>query len=392
MTTGDLFMSTISQSNVKAKILIVDDKKSNNLLLESMLEQAGYENLWTTADPLSVLSLHRKWSFDLILLDFRMPGLNGIEVMKQLRAEQAHDVLPILMLTAQTDKEIRLQALETGATDFLTKPFDRLEVLHRIHNMLEVRALYTKCRSQADILEDRVRDRTRELRNAQLEVIRRLGRAGEYRDNETGFHVLRVGKTCQLLAQEMALDGEFCANILEASPLHDVGKIGIPDGILLKNGRLDDEERRIMEQHVQIGAEILAGDKSQIMQMAHSIALTHHEKWDGSGYPRRLNGNDIPIEGRITAICDVFDALTSKRPYKEPWETNKAVALLEAQAGRHFDPDLVDVFLRVLPQIVSIKETYADTDETILSTPMIRFHAEKSNDGRETGRSGYAAA
>ena len=370
-------MTTSSPSELKAKILIVDDKEPNILLLEAMLQQAGYMNLWKTADPLEAMPLHRQYAFDLVLLDFRMPGMNGIQVMQQLRDVSPDDHLPILMLTAQTDKQVRLQALETGATDFIIKPFDKTEVLHRIHNMLEVRALYNKTKWQADILEDRVRNRTVELRNAQLEIIRRLGRAGEYRDNETGFHVLRVGKTCQRLAEELGLVPSFCSLILEASPLHDVGKIGIPDGILLKNGKLDEVERRVMEQHVEIGAELLAGDTSEVMQMASSIALTHHEKWDGTGYPNRLIGEGIPIEGRITAICDVFDALTSKRPYKDPWPTEKALALLEDQAGKHFDPRLVEAFVAVLPDILEIKETYADTDETMFSTPTMQFYADK---------------
>ena len=359
---------TIDQ-NHDAKILIVDDKIENVQLLEMMLTYAGYKNVTSTTDSRDVEQLHQDNNFDIILLDIRMPHLDGYQVMGKLSSQVKDDYLPVLVLTAQKDMETKLKALEAGAKDFVTKPFDKTEVLNRIANMLEVRTLYNERRQQNEILEAKVQERTlelqernKELEETRLEIIRRLGRAGEYRDNETGMHVIRMSKSCQRLALAAGLGEEHAERILQASPMHDVGKIGIPDGILLKPGKLDPEEWEIMKTHAEIGADIMGDFDSPLMRMAGMIAFTHHEKYDGSGYPNGIKGNGIPIEGRIAAICDVFDALTSERPYKEAWSVERAVDLINEESGKHFDPELVRLFKEILPDVLTIREQYADEE------------------------------
>lgn len=348
----------------ESKILIVDDKPANVLLLEQLLEEEGYENVISTTDSREVVSLYVTEKVDMILLDIRMPYMDGLEVMAALKEVVGpHDYLPILVLTAQTDMETRQNALSMGARDFLTKPFQPWEVFQRIHNMLETRVFYLSQRSRANVLADEVFKRTQEIRATQLEVVRRLGRAGEYRDNETGAHVVRMSKSCKLLALKAGLGRDFAELILQASPMHDVGKIGIPDNILLKPGRLTPEERAIIERHVEIGVDIIGEFDSPMLEMARRIAASHHEKWDGSGYPKGQAGDDIPLEGRIAAICDVFDALTSERPYKEAWPIEKAVSFIEENSGSHFDPTLAKLFVEIIPDVVALREEYPDEEE-----------------------------
>ncbi|MEI8395641.1 MAG: HD domain-containing phosphohydrolase [Rhodospirillaceae bacterium] len=349
------------QDNIRnADILIVDDAPLNVALLESILSSAGYTSVTSQIDPLKVQDMCRQREFDLILLDIQMPYLDGFEVMRQLIELAGDDYLPILVLTASTDRATRLRALESGAKDYLTKPFERLEVLHRIRNLLVVRAQYKERKLQSERLEEMVRDRTRELEDTRLEIIHRLSRAGEYRDNETGMHVIRMSKSCEQLALAAGLGKAFGELILYASPMHDVGKIGIPDRVLLKPGPLDPDEWALMQRHVEIGLSILGTHTQGLLAMATNIVKHHHERWDGTGYPNRLKGEDIPIEGRIAAICDVFDALTSKRPYKEPWPVFEAVEYLRKNAGSHFDPVLVDYFVAILPEILEIRLRHAD--------------------------------
>lgn len=353
-------MNKLSEHLKHAGILIVDDKPANVALLEDMLEEEGYENLVSTTDPRMVLPLCREERFDLILLDIRMPHMSGIDVMVQLREALQVEYLPILVLTAQTDLQTRKESLKAGAKDFLTKPFDHWEVLLRIRNTLETSHYYNRQVMRAEDLESEVRKRTRELRDAQLEIVRRLGRAGEYRDNETGMHVMRMSKVCHLMARKMGFDEAACEHILYASPMHDVGKIGIPDSILLKEGPLSRSEWEIMKRHTLIGKEILGDHASEIIQMAGNMALYHHEKWDGTGYPFGMRGPDTPVYARIVTVSDVFDALTSARPYKEPWPVEKAVAFVVENAGIHFDADLVRVFMDILPDVLKIREQYPD--------------------------------
>ena len=354
---------TLDDQIYDARVLIVDDKPANVALLEAILKGEGYTNVHSVTDPRLVEDLHEKNQFDIILLDIRMPHMSGFDVMAQLQDKIVDDYLPILVLTAQSDVETKIQALENGARDFVTKPFERIEVTHRIKNMLEVRLMYNRRGWEKKIVEAQVRERTQQLANSQLEFIRQLGRAGEYRDNETGMHVVRMSKGCQSLALAIGHNEEFADLLLLASPMHDVGKIGIPDRVLLKPGKLEADEWEIMKTHVEIGGEILSSDSAEIMQLARSIALTHHEKWNGSGYPNGLVGEDIPIQGRLAAICDVFDALTSERPYKKAWTVEDAAALIREESGSHFDPELATKFLEILPKIIEIRVAHADEED-----------------------------
>lgn len=365
----------MTDKQLTARILIVDDKPENVRLLEMMLSNQGYTNLTTTTNSLDVIPAFEEEPFDLILLDIRMPHLDGFQIMEQLSERVApDDYLPILVLTAQQDQETRQTALGLGAKDFLTKPFDRVEVLNRIRNILDVRMLYNERQSQAALLEHEVekqtqalQDRNLDLENTRLEIIRRLGRAGEYRDNETGMHVIRMSKFCEQLALAANLSEEFATSMLHASPMHDVGKIGIPDHILLKPGKFDPKEWEIMKTHAEIGCDIIGDSNSSLMQLAKSIAISHHEKWDGSGYPRGLKGDQIPIEGRITAVCDVFDALTSERPYKQAWKVDEALDYIIDNSGRHFDPYLVERFQAIYPVILDIRSNHPDEAELIIA-------------------------
>lgn len=351
-----------------ARILIIDDETANVRVLVKLLTRQGCSRISTTTDPREALALYSRERPDLILLDVRMPYFDGFQVLAALRELDPNDLPPVLVLTAYADMETRLRALDSGARDFLTKPFDCLEVLSRIRNMLEMRMLQKNLYRQNEILQQLVHKRTCEVTETRLEVVRRLGRAAEYRDNETGLHIIRMSKISENLARHAGLPDSECDLILNASPMHDIGKIGIPDAILLKRGKLDADEWNVMQTHTMIGAEILSGHDSELMTMARRIALTHHEKWDGSGYPNGVAGEDIPLEGRITAVADVFDALTSIRPYKEAWPVQDALHELDRMAGTHLDPDLVAIFQRTLPETMNILHQYAEPTYSTAST------------------------
>ncbi len=345
----------------KSNILIVDDNIANIALLEDLLEDEGYDEYTSTTDPRTVLSLCQKEEFDLILLDIRMPHMSGIEVMQILSEHFPADYyLPIIVLTAQLDEETRKQSLTFGAKDFLTKPFQHWEALLRIRNQLETRYYYKQQMLRADVLEIEVVKRTKEIHSVQLEIVRRLGLAGEYRDNETGAHVVRMSRISEVIARGAGLDEKICELILYSSAMHDVGKIGIPDSVLLKPGKFEKEEWEIMKSHTEIGAKIIGDYPADIFWMAGVIATSHHEKWDGSGYPHGLKGEDIPISARIAAISDVFDALLSARPYKEPWPLEKALAVMKQDSGIHFDPVLIEVFFNSLDEILEIRASLPD--------------------------------
>jgi cyclic di-GMP phosphodiesterase len=355
----------------KGRILVVDDTDSHVILLRKILKGAGYLTVATTTNPEEAVDLYKEFQPDLIVLDLYMSPIDGFEILDQLKAlEPADSYVPALMMTALGDPDVLVKALERGARDFLNKPFERVEALTRIRNMLEVRLLHKRVRDQNRILEVNVDARTREIRETRLEVIRRLGRAAEYRDNETGMHIIRMSLAASILGRAVGLSHEQCELLLNASPMHDIGKIGIPDRILLKPGPLDPDEWAIMKRHPSIGAELLSGGSSDLMQMAETIAHCHHEKFDGSGYPRGLEGEQIPLAARIVAVCDVFDALLSKRPYKAPWTVDDALAELDKRAGSHFDPDLVTKFHAVLGDILQIHARYADDHES--ATHVIR--------------------
>ena len=347
---------------LKAKILIVDDEQANVSLLEDILENEEYAHFKSTLDSREAFDLYKQFRPDVVLLDLNMPHLDGFQVMEQLNELEKGSYAPILVLTAQSDRNTRLRALAAGARDFIGKPFDITEVSRRISNMLEIRLLHNQIRDQNQVLEEKVLTRTRELEETRQEAILRLGRAAEYRDNETGMHVIRMSRLSALLAKEIGLSDDECQLILQASPMHDVGKIGIPDNILLKPGKLDEAEWKIMRKHPEIGATILSGSHSKVMQMAEIISLTHQERWDGSGYPQGLKGEGIPLAGRIVALCDVFDALTSKRYYKEAYSIEKAMEIIEESSGKDFEPRLVEAFKRVLPKMIAIVQELPDQE------------------------------
>jgi len=349
-----------STGHEEASILIIDDEPANLKLLNKMLRSVGYNKLCLIQDPREVLKQYQQCRPDLILLDINMPHMDGFDVLNKLKELNDPLLPPIVVLTAQTGREYKLRALTEGARDFISKPFDQTELQARVRNLLDVHLAHRLMHDQKNVLDAMVRERTEELRHTRLQVIQRLGRAAEYRDNETGSHIIRMSQFSMLIAQIMGLSQDQCDLILHASPMHDIGKIGIPDHILLKPGKLDPDEWEIMKGHSLIGATLLEGDDSALIQMARSIALTHHEKWDGSGYPRGLAGPDIPIEGRIVAIADVFDALTSERPYKKAWSVEDAVNLIRDGANSHFDPRIVECFLEVLPEILVVRTQYSD--------------------------------
>ncbi|MCW8916860.1 MAG: response regulator [Magnetovibrio sp.] len=347
-----------------ARILVVDDNLTNVVLLQKLLEAEGYTLVDGITDPREVFPKYEEEPYDLILLDIRMPHMDGYQVMHKMNEIYNGTVPPIMVLTAQTDMDTKLKALGAGAQDFLHKPFDRVEAMTRIRNIIHVHMLHKQILRQNEELEEKVKERTQELEETRLEVVRRLGRAAEYKDNETGMHVVRMSKIAELLGRALGMDDEEAGMLLIASPMHDIGKIGIPDSVLLKPGKLEGEEWETMKSHVNIGAEILGDHASPLMEMARVVALTHHEKWDGSGYPDGLKGEDIPLVGRITAVADVFDALTSERPYKKGWPVDEAVDFIKSQSGQHFDPKVVEKFLERIEDVIKIRDAHRDTDNT----------------------------
>lgn len=331
----------------RARILIIDDEPANVEMLRRLLERAGLSRIQTTTDPREAMSLYVDFRPDLILLDLHMPHLDGLAVMDALNQIAEATYLPILVLTGDVSAEARREALSRGAKDFIHKPFSGDEVLLRIGTLLETRFLYLQIQSQNQILEAKVRERTRELEGAQLEIIERLARAAEFRDDNTGQHTARVGQMAALIATEIGLPDAQVSLIRRAAPLHDVGKIGIPDSILMKLGKLTAEEFEVVKTHTMIGARILSGSKFPIMRLAEEIAFSHHERWDGCGYAG-IPRDAIPLAGRIVAVADVFDALTQQRPYKDAWPVDEALAEIERERKHQFDPKLVDAFLKVI--------------------------------------------
>ena len=332
----------------EARILVVDDQESNVQLLERLLRLKGYQRIESITDSRQTVERFVATRPDLVLLDLRMPHMSGLEVLEELQPIiGAEEYLPILILTADTAPETRQTALSMGAKDFLNKPFDAVEVLLRIRNLLETRFLYLQLRDQNALLDRKVRDRTRELEESQLEALSRLAVAAEYRDDQTGEHTRRVGQMSALIARALGLSDAEVELIRQAAPLHDIGKIGIPDAILLKPGRLTPAEFEVMKTHTEIGARILSGSRFPLMQLAAEIAQSHHESWNGKGY-YGLVAEDIPLASRIVTVADAFDALTHDRPYRPGTTIQKAIEELRREAGRQFDPQLVSALSAVL--------------------------------------------
>jgi putative two-component system response regulator len=343
------------------KVLIVDDQQVNISLLERMLRNAGYVSITSTTDPNEVYEFHLKNHYDLILLDLQMPGMDGFQVMAGLKGIDPDGYLPVLVITAQPGHKLR--AFQAGAKDFISKPFELAEVLARVRNMLEVRLLYKELHKSNVVLEHRVRERTADLQESYLETIFTLTRAAEHKDLDTGVHVQRISHYCRTLAGLLGQDEEFIDRIFLASPMHDVGKIGIPDHILLKPGGLTLKEWKIMVEHTTIGAQILGSSLSPFLKMGAEIALNHHERWDGGGYPSGKRGKDIPLSARIVNICDIYDALRSKRPYKPAIAHARAVEIItygdERNQPGHFDPAIFTAFKENLESFREIFEAHS---------------------------------
>ena len=329
----------------RARILIVDDEEDNVQVLRRILEAEGYSDIRSTNDPTATADVVAEYDPDLILLDVLMPGMSGYDVLQVLQA-RVRDVsyLPVMVLTSDHSKQAQRDAWTAGAKDFLTKPLSPTEVRQRVRNLLETRMLHVALREHNDVLEDRVRARTAELEEARLQVLMRLALAAEYRDDDTGQHTRRVGRSSGRIAQALGLLPHEVVRIRMAAPLHDVGKIGIPDSILLSPGRLSVAEYEVMKGHCEIGAALLASADVPLLALAADIALTHHECWDGSGYPKGLTGPETPLAGRIVAVADTFDALTHARPYKKAWGAGTALEEIKRLSGVAFDPDVVGVF------------------------------------------------
>jgi len=354
-------------------IMVVDDEEPMLKLLRVNLSLEGYHVI-TASDGSSALALLEESKPDLVILDIMMPKMDGFAVARRLKREDETKIIPIVMVTALKEVEDRVKAWELGVDGFLTKPAEKTELTTMINSLLKVKAYNDHMHDYQRELEAELARRTEELQRAfektkmsSLETIYRLSRAAEYRDEDTSAHIQRVSHYAVAVARKMGLDDESTKSILYASPMHDVGKIGIPDQILRKPGKLDLDEWEIMKKHTIIGAQMLSGSDADFIKLAEAIALTHHEKWDGSGYPEGLKGTDIPPAGRITAIADVFDSLTSKRPYKEPFSVEKSLDIIKEGRGSHFDPGVVDAFLTIEDEILSIKEKRKDQGEAASS-------------------------
>ncbi len=366
-------------------ILVVDDQIQNIELLEAYLYPQGYKIVTACSgeEALEKLAINQ---IDLILLDVMMPGMNGFDVTRWVRQDDSHRLLPIILLTALRDTDDRVRGIEAGCDDFISKPIDKTELLARVKSLLKVKAYNDLLNNYRKELESEVALRTSELKQAlgrikeaSLETIYRLSIASDYRDEDTGAHVKRVSRYAAAIARHIGLDESTVESILYASPMHDLGKIGIPDNILTKPSGLEPVEWEIMKQHTVIGAKILRGSDAEFISIAETIARCHHEKWDGSGYPGGLKGTEIPISSRITTIADVFDSLTSRRPYKQPFSVEKSMDIMKEGRGTHFDPDLVNSFFEIKDEILAIREQHDDDNQEVFDIPELKELLEQYN-------------
>jgi putative two-component system response regulator len=339
--------------------MVVDDTPENIDVLRGVLRD-HYKVKAAVNGEQALRIAEKEGRLAMVLLDIMMPGMDGYEVCRRLKANPVTAKIPVIFITAKNQEEDERQGLELGAVDYITKPISPSLVLARVRTHL---ALF----NQNQLLEQKVRERTAELMDTRLEVIRRLGRAAEFKDNETGLHVIRMSHYSRLIASALERGDDWSELVFNAAPMHDIGKIGIPDHVLRKPGKLDEQEWALMRRHPEFGAQIIGEHPSVLMRLAADIALSHHEKWDGSGYPHGIRGEDIPLAGRVVAIADVFDALTSERPYKAAWPVEKAVGLIEDGAGSHFDPHLVPLFRELLPDILEIKAAFAEPAPMVAS-------------------------
>jgi two-component system response regulator RpfG len=342
-------------------VMVVDDQSTGRAILEQVVrsldERVTVEGF---ARPVDAVVWATRHISDLVLVDYMMPDMDGSEFVKRLRALPGYEHVPIVMVTVHDDRKVRYAALDAGITDFLTKPVDARECLARCRNLLTLRRQQLALEDRRRLLEHMVEDATREVREREKETLLRLARAGEFRDEETGYHLIRMSRYSRLIANALGLGQDESETVELAAPLHDIGKIGIPDQILLKPAKLDEGEWGVMRRHPVIGHEILKGSASKYVRMGALIALGHHEKYDGSGYPNGLVGDHIPLCARIVTIADVYDALTSVRPYKSAWASERAFEYVAAQAGKHFDPRLADAFAGMKKEVVQIQNEWRD--------------------------------
>lgn len=357
----------------KPIILVVDDEERNRIMLEDILSPQGYSVI-LAENGAQALDLVTEMHPDVILLDMRMPEMDGLEVIRRLKSDKSTKLIPIVIVTGMSDMTLRIEALKLGADDFLLKPPHMEELKARVRSLVKVSAYYEYMDNYQKKLKRAVAARTRELKKAlealemtherlresSLDTIFHLSKAAEYKDEDTSAHLQRISRYVGIVARHLGLDAQTVDSFVYASPMHDVGKIGIPDNILVKPGALTDEEWEIMRQHTDFGGAILEDSSSEFIKLGKTIALTHHEKWDGTGYPVGLKGKEIPLEGRITAIADVFDALSSRRPYKEPFSLEKSLGILREEKGRHFDPLVVDAFFEGESEILEVLNSYRE--------------------------------
>ncbi len=372
-------MIHLSQQLKTARILIVDDQQENLEVSKYYLNRAGYENIQVTDSPHDAIGLLRNKVFDIILLDLMMPDIDGFDVLKYSSSFRSNSG-PIIVVTARSDDDTKIKALKIiGVRDYISKPFLESELLLRVRNLLEMHIAQCQLKVQNQNMDKILKEQNKDLidRNIQLrehnvDMLERIGLAAEFRDNETGFHVTRMSKYSQALGVKIGLKSFDTDLLLMTAPMHDVGKIGVPDSVLLKPGKLTPDEWCIMQKHPAIGARILSNRPSRIrsarrhsilIETGRLIALTHHERWDGKGYPRKIAGSDIPLFSRIVTIADVFDALTSDRPYKSAWTIDKTITTLKEGRETQFDPNILDAFIDDLPTILAIKQLYQDGEE-----------------------------
>ncbi len=359
----------------KQNILVVDDRTVSRKFLKSLLKTMGY-TVFQAEDGVEALSIVNDKAIDLVLMDALMPEMDGFETTRRIRRNEATRDLPIIMVTGLDDPQNRIKAIETGVNDFLTKPVDRTELRVRTASLIKMKMYQDEIKQHRIDLESKVTERTADLKDAlaclkrahqktfqaHIDTIRRLCVAAEYKDGDTGSHIKRVGGYCEILATHLGMPSQEVQTIKIASAMHDIGKIGIPDQILLKPGKLTSEEWKTMRQHCYIGALILKGSDSELLKAGEIIASSHHEKWDGSGYPDGLAGHDIPLYGRICALADTFDALTTKRAYKKAFENEKAFQILKEGRNTAFDPDLLDIFFNHEAEILQVQRRYRQND------------------------------